>query len=182
MKPVFIKSDSRTRRKLLALRQDAQRDKAPRVTLRLQALLLSVEGLTPPQIADLLHVHRTRVHAWVIRWNDYGVEGIKEGHRSGRPCELTEEQRQLFHDIVESGPVAHGLNTGVWTSPILADVLQAEFGVHYHPGHVRKLLHRLGCSVQRPTTRLVQADPRKQNKWIRYTYPNLKKTPKPNPQ
>ncbi len=179
MKPVFVQRDSRTRRKLLALRQDAQRDKAPRVTLRLQALLLSADGLTPPQIADLLHVHRTRVHAWVTRWNDYGVAGIKEGHRSGRPCELTAEQRQQFHDIVESGPVAHGLNTGVWTSPILAEVLQEEFGVRYHPGHVRKLLHQLGCSVQRPTTRLVQADPRKQNKWIRYTYPNLKKTPTP---
>jgi len=177
MKPVFVKRDSRTRRKLLALRQDAQSDKAPRVTLRLQALLLSVEGLTPPQIAEVLHVHRTRVHSWVIRWNDYGVEGIKEGQRSGRPCELTEEQRQLFHDIVESGPVAHGLNTGGWTAPILADVLQEEFGVHYHPGHVRKLLHPLGCSVPRPTTRLGRADPRKQNKWIRYTYPNLKKRP-----
>ena len=42
---------------------------------------------------------------------------------------------------------------------------------------VRKLLHRLGYSVQRPTTRLVQADPLKQNKWIRYTYPNLTKSP-----
>ena len=63
---------------------------------------------------------------------------------------------------------------------ILADVIQEEFGVYYHPGHVRKLLHRLGCSVQRPTTRLVQADPRKQDRWIRYTYANLKKTPKPN--
>ena len=61
----------------------------------------------------------------------------------------------------------------------MADVLREEFGIEYHPGHVRKLLHRLGCSVQRPTTRLVQADPVKQNKWIRYTYPNLKKTPGP---
>jgi transposase len=61
----------------------------------------------------------------------------------------------------------------------LASVIQEEFGVGYHPGHVRKLLHRLGCSVQRPTTRLVQAEPKAQNKWIRYTYPNLKKTPKP---
>jgi transposase len=92
---------------------------------------------------------------------------------------LTQTQCQQFHDIVESGPVAYGLQTGVWTSPVLASVIQEEFGVDYHPGHVRKLLHRLGCSVQRPTTRLVQADPKAQNKWIRYTYPNLKKTPKP---
>ena len=178
MKPIFANTDSRTRRKLLALRQEAQSDKAPRVALRLQALLLSVAGHTPPQIAELLQVHRSRVHAWVCSWNAQGVEGIKEGHRSGRPCELTEAQRQQFHDIVDSGPVAYGLNTGVGTSPILAEVVQEEFGVAYHPGHVRKLLHRLGCSVQRPTTRLVQADPAKQNKWIRYTYPNLKKRPR----
>jgi transposase len=29
-------------------------------------------------------------------------------------------------------------------------VIQAEFGVAYHPGHARKLLHGLGFSVQRP--------------------------------
>jgi len=179
MNPIFAQADYHTRRKLLTLRQEAQTDKAPRVALRLQALLLSADGHTPPQIADLLHVHRTRVHAWVCRWNEHGQEGIKEGHRSGRPCELTHTQLQQLHDIVESGPVAYGFNSGVWTSPVLAGVIQVEFGVDYHPGHVRKLLHRLGCSVQRPTTRLVQADPKAQHKWIRYTYPNLKKTPKP---
>jgi transposase len=179
MKPIFAQADARTRRQFLVWRQEAQTDKAPRVALRLQALLLSADGHTPPQIADLLHVHRTRVHAWVWHWNEYGAEGIKEGHRSGRPCQLSELQRQRLHDIVESGPVAHGLNTGVWTSPVLAEVIQEEFGVLYHPGHVRKLLHRLGCSVQRPTTRLVQAEPKAQHKWTRYTYPNLKKTPMP---
>jgi transposase len=179
MTHIFAQADSRTRRQLLRMRQEAQTDKAPRVALRLQALLLSAKGHTPPRIADLLHVHRTRVHAWVCNWNRYGEEGIKEGHRSGRRCELTGAQRQQLHDIVESGPVAYGLNTGVWTSPVLAGVIREEFGIDYHPGHVRKLLHGLGCSVQRPTTRLVQADPKAQNKWIRYTYPNLKKTRKP---
>jgi len=179
MKALFATANARSRRKLLALRQAAQTDKAPRVALRLQALLLSVEGLTPPQIADLLHVHRTRVHAWVCHWNQYGEEGILEGHRSGRPGQLSAAQLQQFRDIVESGPVAYGLNSGVWTSPVLAAVIQEEFGIQYHPGHVRKVLHRIGCSVQRPTTRLAQADPKEQNKWIRYTYPNLKKTPAP---
>ena len=179
MNPIFAQAGSRTRRKLLALRQEAQTDKAPRVALRLQALLLSADGHTPPQIASLLHVHRTRVHAWVCRWNEHGQEGLKEGHRSGRPSQLTQIHLQQLLDIVESGPVAYGLNSGVWTSPVLAAVIQEEFGVDYHPGHVRKLLHRLGCSGQRPTTRLVQAEPKAQNKWIRYTYPNLKKTPKP---
>jgi transposase len=106
------------------------------------------------------------------------VDGLKEGHRSGRPPSLAAAQREDLQDILESGPVAYGLNTGVWTSPMIAAIIEEEFGVRYHPGHVRRLLHRLGFSVQRPNTRLVQADTRAQNKWIRYTYPNLKKTPK----
>jgi len=40
---------------------------------------------------------------------------------------------------------------------------------------VRKLLKALGYSVQRPTS-LVQADWKQQRKWMRYTYPNLKKS------
>jgi transposase len=179
MKPLLINADPRTRRQLLAWRQQAQSDKAPRVALRLQALLLSADGHTPPHIAQLLHVHRSRVHQWVRNWMDHGIDGIKEGHRSGRRPALSDAQRQQLHDLIESGPVAYGLNTGVWTSKIVAELIQEEYGVAFHPGHVRKLLHRAGCSVQRPTTRLVQADPQAQRRWTRYTYPNLKKTPRP---
>jgi transposase len=90
---------------------------------------------------------------------------------------LKPNQREHLADILDSGPVAYGLNTGVWTSPLIAQIIKEEFDVRYHPGHVRHLLKRLNFSVQRPKTRLVQADPKKQNRWIRYTHPNLKKTP-----
>jgi transposase len=124
-----------------------------------------------------LGVERTSVYDWICAWNEHQLEGLKEGHRSGRPTRLSAAQRQRIFDIVESGPVAYGFTTGIWTSPLLRHVIAEEFDVTYHPGHVRKLLKDLGCSVQRPTTRLVQADPREQNKWVRYTYPNLKKKP-----
>jgi transposase len=177
MQPIFARGNSRTLQRLKVLRQAAQTDKAPRVALRLQAVMLSVQRHTTGQIAQGLQVDRTRVHAWIGAWNEYGDEGLLEGHRSGRPAELSGRQREHLADILDSGPVAHGLNTGVWTSPLIAQIIQEEFHVNYHPGHVRHLLKRLNFSVQRPKTRLVQADPKKQNRWIRYTHPNLKKTP-----
>jgi transposase len=177
MQPIFAQGNSRTLRRLKTLRQAAQTDKAPRVALRLQAIMLSVQERTTGQIAQALQVDRTRVHAWIGAWNEYGDEGLLEGHRSGRPAQLSGPQREQLTDLLESGPVAHGLNTGVWTSPMIAQILKEEFAVSYHPGHVRRLLKQLNFSVQRPKTRLVQADPKKQNRWIRYTRPNLKKTP-----
>jgi transposase len=177
MQPIFARGNLRTLQRLKALRQEAQTERAPRVALRLQAIILSVQRLTSGQIGLALQVDRTRVHAWIGAWNQHGDAGLLEGHRSGRPSQLKAPQQEQLTDILDSGPVAYGLNTGVWTSPLIAQIIREEFEVNYHPGHVRHLLKRLNFSVQRPKTRLVQADPKKQNRWIRYTHPNLKKTP-----
>ena len=56
--------------------------------------------------------------------------------------------------------------------------LEEEFGVQYHPGHVRKLLPAWGFSVQRPRRILARADVAAQDRWRRRIYPNLKKKPK----
>lgn len=177
MKPIFARGSLRTLPRLKRLRQEAQTDKAARVVLRLDAIMLSLQHQTNGQIAQFLQADRSRVHAWITLWNEHGMDGLLEGHRCGRPSELTQNDVERIKDIVESGPVAYGLNTGIWTSPVVAQIIRDEFDVDYHPGHVRRLLKQFGFSVQRPIPRLVQADPRKQNRWIRYTRPNLKKKP-----
>lgn len=148
------------------------------MVLRIQGILLSLEGHTTGEIADLLKVHRSTVPLWIDQWNRCGKGGLLEGHRAGRPTALNREDRERLCDILDSGPVAYGLETGIWTSPLVRQVIEEEFGKQYHAGHVRKLLQQLGYSVQRPTTKLVQADESQHRKWVRYTYPNLKKKPK----
>ena len=174
---LYARGNKRTVANLEALRRQAHADKAPRVALRMQAVMLSIDKHSATHISELLHVHRVTVHSWINAWNIYQEEGLWEGYRSGRPPRLSEAQREHLHDIIESGPLAYGLSSGVWTSPIIGGVILEEFGVTYHAGHVRKLLKELGFSLQRPTTKLAQADPKKQTRWIRYTYPNLKKKP-----
>jgi len=174
--PIYAKGNTASLRRIKSLRLQAQRAKAARVMLRLDAVMLSVQRHTNGEIAQLLQADRSRVHAWVCAWNQHGLEGLLEGHRSGRPQRLTSSQIEQIKDVLESGPVAYGLNTGIWTSPIMAEIISEEFGVDYHPGHVRRLLSGWGFSVQQPTTRLVQADPVKRNRWIRYDRPCLKKS------
>jgi transposase len=178
MQPVFAKGNSRTTEKLLELRRQAQQDREPRLVLRLQGILMSVDGLTVSEIAQRLRVHRSTVPLWIDHWNQYGEEGLLEGQRPGRPVALNAKDREKLADLLDSGPVAYGLETGIWTAPLVSQVIREEFGRDYHPGHVRKLLKQMGYSRQRPTTRLIQADLAQKRKWVRYTYPNLKKTPK----
>jgi transposase len=174
---LFARGNKRTITKLETLRREAHAEKVPRVALRIQGVMLSIDQHSASRIAELLHVHRVTVNQWINAWNTHGEEGLLEGHRSGRPPRLSEAQKEHLYDIIESGPVAYGLGSGVWTSPIIRGIILDEFRVAYHDGHVRKLLKELGFSLQRPTTRLAQADPKQQNRWIRYTYPNLKKKP-----
>ena len=175
MAGLFARGNRKTVARLKRLRVAAHRDKASRVALRIQGIMLSLQKRTTGEIAGMLHVDRTSVYAWVRNWNEFGEDGLKEGHRCGRPSQLDESQRERLYDLVDSGPVAYGLNTGVWTSPMVMEIISQEFGVDYHQGHVRKVLKTLGFSVQRPTTSIVQAQESTKNKWVRYTYPNLKK-------
>jgi len=133
------------------------------------------EQLLRAELAGILKAPRSRVSEWLSIYQTDGVEGLLEGYESGRPPLLTEDQRNHLGDILDSGPVAYGLDTGLWTSPMLAWVIEEEFDVAYHPGHVRKLLHNLGFSVQWPRRVLARAGASQQVRWHRRTYPSLKK-------
>ena len=61
---------------------------------------------------------------------------------------------------------------------MIAWVIEEEFSVPYHPAHVRKLLHGMGFSVQRPKRVLARAHRAQPDRWHRRIYPNLKKKPK----
>jgi transposase len=155
----------------------AAQDKADRVAKRIHAVLLNSDQYTSGRISDILNVSRSKVSEWLKIYEEQGFEGLKEGQRSGRPGRLDELQKILLCDIIDSGPISFGYSSGIWTSKRIADAIVAEFGITYHPGHVRKLLQEFGFSVQSPKRVLALADKEKQAKWISHTYPNIKKKP-----
>jgi transposase len=178
MVPRLLRLNTQTQKKLSKLQKEAEQDGAYRVAKRLQAVLLNSRGHSSGELASLLSAPRSKVSEWLLNYEQYGVEGLLEGYRPGRPTLLTQDQHRELYDIVESGPVAYGLDSGIWTSPMITRVIEEEYGILYHPGHVRKLLHKLGFSVQRPKRVLALADKEKQDEWHRKTFPNLKKKQK----
>jgi transposase len=175
MRARYLRLGRRKADELWALKHEAESDGAQRVAKRIHAVLLNHQRHTSGEIAGMLAAPRSKVSLWLQQYEEYGWEALLEGHRSGRPRELDAQQRQGLGDILDSGPVAYGFMSGVWTSPMIARVIQEEYEVTYHPGHVRKLLQELGFSVQRPRKQLAKGDPIEQDRWQRYTYPRLKK-------
>ena len=180
MQARFIELHPRTRKKLQSLMSESASDGAYRVSKRIHAVLLSSEERTSGEISRILNTSRSKVSKWLKIYEEQGFEGLKEGHRSGRPPYLTELDKIFLCDIIDSGPVAFGYDNGIWTSKRIRDVILNEFGVRYHEGHVRKLLYEFGFSVQSPKRILALADKEKQAKWTSFIYPEIKKKHKRN--
>lgn len=180
MQAKIIHGTKKQIKRLIELSKEALRDGFYRVAIRLHAVALNMEGKHAPEIAHVLKVHRSKVSIWLKNYEQEGTDGLLEGHRSGKPARISKEQFQDLSDIIDSGPIAYGFTTGVWTSPMVARVIEDEFNVSYSFTHVQRILHKLGFSVQRPKKIFAQADPTLQSKWIRYKYPSIKKKPKQN--
>jgi transposase len=162
---------------LLGLKRQAERDGQTRVARRLHAIVLNMDGHSSGKIATVLDVARSNVSQWLANYERDGLEALMEGHRCGRPSGLVSAHLKSLKDIIDSGPVAYGFTGGVWTSAMVTRVIAEEFGRTYHPGHVRKILYALDYSVQRPKRLLARADSGKRRRWVRSTYPDIKKKP-----
>jgi len=52
--------------------------------------------------------------------------------------------------VLLKGPLAAGYRTDLWTLQRVAQMIQRQWDVAYHPYHVWKLLNQLGWSCQKP--------------------------------
>lgn len=121
MRAIKIHGTKKKIQKLVQLSKQALRDGAYRVANRLHAVALNMEGKSAPDISNILKVHRSKISIWLHNWQEEGMDGLLEGNRTGRPPELSETQLHELSDILDSGPVAYGFNSGVWTCPMVTE-------------------------------------------------------------
>ena len=142
---------------------------------RARAVISYVEGKSVIEIAENLGVTRGSVNRWLQWYNVCGLDGLRTGHREGRPPRLTMEQKTELGELVEAGSLACGFDAGIWTGPMIGELIRQRFGVQYHSHHVPRILHSLGFSVQRPRKRLARADAEKQEIWVTKRFLAIKK-------
>ena len=178
MEPRFIKLHPRTINKLKRFELKSALGGDYRLCRRIKSVLLNHAQKTSGEIAFLLGTSRSRTSQWLKTYSESGIEGLAGHPHSGPQSRLTDLQKILLCDIIDSGPISYGLTTGIWTSKLIGKVIEYEFSVKYHPSHVWKLLQSLGFSVQSPKRILAKADNEKRQAWIKTTYPAIKKKSK----
>lgn len=144
---------------------------------RAKAVSGYIAGKKVIALAKELDVTRGSVNRWLQWYEAMGAEGLRTGKAPGPKQKLSEEQLTELVGMIETGPQAAGYSSGVWTGPMIGDVIRKKFGVSYHNHYVPELLHQLGFSVQRPRKRLARADAAAQDFWVRRRFPAIKKKP-----
>ena len=140
-----------------------------------RAVLGYIEGRRVVEVADEVGKSRGSVNRWLQWYESMGVDGLITAKAPGPTPKLTVRQREQLATLIESGPLESGYKSGVWTGPMIGDLIEDRFGVRYHNHHVPRLLHQMGFSVQRPRKRLARANQESQATWVNKTFPKIKK-------
>ncbi len=144
---------------------------------RLRAWELHEAGWTGKRIAEALGVTRGAVSQWLKRARDGGREALRRRTAPGATPKLTAEQREQLPKKLAKGAERYDFIGEVWTTKRVAAVIKQEFGVHYHPAHVSRLLRQLGWTVQKPIRRATQRDEAAIATWREQTWPALQAKP-----
>jgi transposase len=145
---------------------------------RRQGVEMYKKGFNQNEVAEALEVRQASVSRW-LSWEDKGGnEALKSKPHPGPTPKLREDQKEELVVLLLKSPTEFGFESGLWTSPMVAQLIRDHFAVNYHEGHVRKLLRELGFSPQKPVKRASQRDEAAIEKWCKETWPSLKKTPK----
>ncbi len=109
-----------------------------RVVQRAKIILLCAEGVSLRQIGQRVGLGQHRVGAWRRRFIAEGLDGLKDGHRTGRPRRLGHDDRIKIAAVATSekdsdDPVA------TWSYPEVASKLNAD-GIEVSVSQVWRIL------------------------------------------
>lgn len=123
----------------------------PRFRTRIQMVLLSMAGRTVNEIALIVRESDETVRRWLHRFVDEGCDGLIERVHTGRPAQITPEIECFVLACIDQQPRAFGKDRAAWTTALLAEVVEAHFGVAVTDECIRQHLDRIEIVCRRPT-------------------------------
>ena len=142
---------------------------------RLRVWEMHQQGYKQGEIAAALGLTQAGVSQIIQRAKSGGEAALRQRKPKGAPAKLSLEQKADLLTKLEQGAEAHGYAGDVWTTGRIAQFIQKEYGVEYHPDYIGPFLRACGWSVQRPIVRATQRDETAIAQWCDERWPEIKK-------
>src|SRR5690242_6228347 len=112
-------------------------------TIRLMAVERVLDGERPSSVMTSYGFNRTTIYRWLSAAATPGV-GLRALHAkpaTGRPRSLTlHQEKQVFRWINGHDPRQYGLNCGLWTRSLVAELIERKFAIRLGVTAVGELL------------------------------------------
>lgn len=142
---------------------------------RMRVIALLQEGHAVQEVARLVGATPVSVSRWKQVYKRDGKEGLQAKPHLGPKPKLQAAQRQKVVKLLLKGPLSCGYRTDLWTLERVAHLIQKQFGVTYHPGHIWYILRSLKWSCQKPERRARERDEEAIKEWRAKRWPHIKK-------
>ena len=117
-----------------------------RVASRMFAIANVLDGLSREEAATHAGMERQCLRDWAHRFNEEGVDGLRDRRHTGRPRRMSAVVEKEFCERVDAGPDAATDKLVRWRRADLQDWLQSKHAINYHERSIGKVLKRLGYS------------------------------------
>src|SRR5436305_2820723 len=134
-----------------------------------------VEGYSPQEAADFLGVDPSSVRRWLAAYRRRGGDGLTAQAVPGRSPKLTRTQEKIALRWLSESPTEYGFATDLWSAPRLAQLIEQEFDVHFHPRYLSTWLRQRGYTPQKPRRVPREKDEEAIARWLETDWPRIKR-------
>jgi len=143
------------------LRSAYEKESGAKAKLRLLAAIKRKEGESIDAIAASISKPRRTVHGWLHRFEQRGLSGADDKKQPGRPPRLKKKQLLRLKADLLKGPQACGYHEQLWSRRLVQVHVSEKFKLSYTEQHMRRLLHKLGFTCQKPRQKHYKSAPKR---------------------
>jgi transposase len=115
------------------------------VAIRLYLVYQVALGHSSRQLAEVHNISFKQITTWVHRFEEEGLDGLRNRKGRGRKSQLSKTQMQRIKRLVlKELPTDHGYEQSRWTGPLLADWIESNYAIKYERAQIYNLLRKLG--------------------------------------
>lgn len=110
---------------------------------RLHAVQLVAQGRSTQEVAHFFNDDASSVARWVRHFRAFGIEGLKDDSKSGRPATLNPDQLRALQQLLKHNPAALGYAEQSWSGKVLATHIEQHYGLSLSVRQCQRLLREL---------------------------------------
>ena len=136
------------------LKEQLKQSSEVRFLHRLHCVLLVSRGHSGVEVASWFGDDPSSVARWVRDYRAFGIQGLQDDRRSGRPAKLNIEQMRALELDLCQAPSVFAYDEPVWNGKLLAAHIHRRFDAELSVRQCQRLLRQLHPTDLAPAAKL----------------------------